>query len=57
MCMSLAYLRDRTLGNPREYLLELNKLGSLPLGSVLFRTIFQLEGKGGGKNLNSGTSI
>ena len=45
MCMSLAYPRDSTLGNPGEYLWELNKLGSLPLGSVIFRTIFQLEGK------------
>ena len=25
----------------------MNKLGSLPLGSVIFRTIFQLEGKKG----------
>ena len=43
--MSLAYPRDSTLGN----LWELNKLGSLPLGSVIFRTIFQLEGKRVGK--------
>ena len=49
MCMSLAYPRDSTLGNPGEYLWELNKLGSLPLGSVIFRTIFQLEGKRVGK--------
>ena len=27
----------------------MNKLGSLPLGSVIFRTVFQLEGKGVGK--------
>ena len=43
MCMLLAYPRDSTLGNPGEYLWELNKLGSLPLGSVIFRTIFQQE--------------
>ena len=49
MCMSLAYPRDSTLGNPGEYLWELNKLGSLPLGSVIFRTILQLEGKRVGK--------
>ena len=49
MCMSLAYPRDSTLGNPGEYLWELNKLGSLPLGSVKFRTIFQLKGKRVGK--------
>ena len=49
MCMLLAYPRDNTLGNPGEYLWELNKLGSLPLGSVKFRTIFQLKGKRVGK--------
>ena len=49
MCMSLAYPRDSTLRNPGEYLWELNTLGSLPLGSVIFRTIFQLEGKRVGK--------
>ena len=27
----------------------MNKLGSLPLGGVIFRTILQLEGKGVGK--------
>ena len=57
MCLSLAYPKDRTLGNSGKYLWELNKLGSLPLGSVLFRTIFQLEVKRGGKNLYSATSI
>ena len=49
MCMLLAYPRDSTLRNPGEYLWELNTLGSLPLGSVIFRTIFQLEGKRVGK--------
>ena len=29
--------------------MQVNKLGSLPLGSVIFRTIFQLERKGVGK--------
>ena len=57
MCLSLAYPRDRTLCNLGKYLWELNKLGSLPLGSVLFRTVFQLAVKRGGKNLYSGTSI
>ena len=47
--MLLAYPRDNTLGNPGEYLWELNKLGFLPLGSVKFRTIFQLKGKRVGK--------
>ena len=37
MCLSLAYPRDSTLGNPGKYLWELNKLGSPPLGSVIFR--------------------
>ena len=37
MCLSLAYPRDRTLGNPGKYLWELNILGSLPLGGVIFR--------------------
>ena len=49
MCTSLAYPRDSTLGNSGEYLWELNKLGSLPLGSVIFGTILQLEGKRVGK--------
>ena len=29
--------------------MQVNKLGSLPLGSVIFRTIFQLERNGVGK--------
>ena len=37
--------------------IQVNKLGSLPQGSVIFRTIFQLEGKRDGKDLDSGTSI
>ena len=48
MCMSLAYPRDRSLSNPGEYRWEY-KWGSLPLGSVNVRTIFQSEENGVGK--------
>ena len=43
--LSVLYFLSTRRGNN----IQVNKLGSLPLGSVIFRTIFQLEGKAVGK--------